>query len=212
MWIRKAAEQGDSFAQYHLGSLLNGLGQALPTNPFESFTWWLKSAEGGFAVAQNNVGYLYEQGEIIGQDYVEAHKWMSLAAAQGYEGADEHSNAMALKMSAEQREESQRRIEAFKIRPEEKDQSQDCGIIERLAKMGDHEAQAMLAWQRSRTISSEVRREVWRRDEGKCVKCGSRERLEYDHIIPFSEGGSNTTRNIELLCESCNRAKSDSVQ
>lgn len=62
------------------------------------------------------------------------------------------------------------------------------------------------------TISSEVRREVWRRDEGKCVKCGSRIDLEYDHIVPVSRGGSNTARNIELLCEACNRAKGDSIQ
>ena len=61
-------------------------------------------------------------------------------------------------------------------------------------------------------IPSEIRREVWRRDGGKCVKCSSREKLEYDHIIPLAKGGSNTARNIELLCESCNRSKSDSIQ
>jgi Holliday junction DNA helicase RuvB len=61
-------------------------------------------------------------------------------------------------------------------------------------------------------IPPEVRREVWRRDGGKCARCGSRENLEYDHIIPVSRGGSNTARNIELLCEKCNRAKSDSIQ
>ncbi len=61
-------------------------------------------------------------------------------------------------------------------------------------------------------IPSEVRREVWRRDGGKCVKCGSRKNLEYDHIIPVAEGGSTTARNIELLCEACNRAKSDLIQ
>jgi holliday junction DNA helicase RuvB len=61
-------------------------------------------------------------------------------------------------------------------------------------------------------IPPDVRREVWRRDGGKCVKCGSRERLEYDHIIPVTRGGSNTARNIELLCETCNRAKSDLIQ
>jgi hypothetical protein len=61
-------------------------------------------------------------------------------------------------------------------------------------------------------IPSEVRREVWRRDSGKSVKCSSRENLEYDHIIPVSRGGSNTTRNIELLCENCNRSKRDSIQ
>jgi hypothetical protein len=60
-------------------------------------------------------------------------------------------------------------------------------------------------------LSAEVRRAVWIRDKGKCAKCDSRERLEYDHIVPLSRGGSNTERNIELLCEVCNRAKSDAI-
>jgi len=62
------------------------------------------------------------------------------------------------------------------------------------------------------SIPEEVRVAVWRRDGGKCVKCGSRENLEYDHIIPVSKGGSNTVRNIELLCEKCNREKHDNIQ
>jgi len=61
------------------------------------------------------------------------------------------------------------------------------------------------------SIPEEVRIYVWKRDEGKCVKCGSREKLEYDHIIPVSKGGSNTARNVQLLCEPCNRSKSDSI-
>jgi hypothetical protein len=52
---------------------------------------------------------------------------------------------------------------------------------------------------------------VWRRDEQCCVKCGNQERLELDHIIPLSKGGSNTARNIQLLCERCNREKGDRV-
>lgn len=47
-------------------------------------------------------------------------------------------------------------------------------------------------------IPERVRHEVWRRDRGRCVDCGARERLEFDHIIPISRGGSNTARNIEL--------------
>jgi hypothetical protein len=54
---------------------------------------------------------------------------------------------------------------------------------------------------------SGVRHEVWRRDEACCVDCGSRERLEFDHVIPISKGGSNTARNIELRCEICNGRK-----
>ena len=61
-------------------------------------------------------------------------------------------------------------------------------------------------------IPEDVRIAVWRRDGGCCARCGSRERLEYDHIIPVSRGGSNTVRNIELLCETCNRSKSDQIQ
>lgn len=61
-------------------------------------------------------------------------------------------------------------------------------------------------------IPENVRVEVWRRDQGRCVQCGSREKLEYDHIIPVSKGGSNTARNIELLCEECNRNKGDKIQ
>jgi len=60
-------------------------------------------------------------------------------------------------------------------------------------------------------IPEDVQVAVWNRDGGKCVKCGSQEKLEYDHIIPVSKGGSNTTRNIQLLCEKCNRTKSNKI-
>jgi len=60
-------------------------------------------------------------------------------------------------------------------------------------------------------IPEAVRMFVWQRDEGKCVKCGNREKLEFDHIIPVADGGSNTERNVQLLCEGCNRTKGRSV-
>jgi hypothetical protein len=60
---------------------------------------------------------------------------------------------------------------------------------------------------RREPIAERVRHEVWRRDGGRCVDCGSGFRLEFDHIIPVSRGGSNTARNIELRCEPCNRRK-----
>ncbi len=60
-------------------------------------------------------------------------------------------------------------------------------------------------------IPQEIQDIVWNRDGGRCVKCGSRENLEFDHIIPFSKGGSNTARNLQLLCEKCNREKSNHI-
>jgi hypothetical protein len=65
---------------------------------------------------------------------------------------------------------------------------------------------------RRERVPEKTRIFVWRRDGGKCARCGSRERLEYDHIVPVAKGGSNTPRNIELLCEQCNRSKSDRIQ
>ena len=60
-------------------------------------------------------------------------------------------------------------------------------------------------------IPQEIQDIVWNRDGGRCVKCGSRENLEFDHIIPFSKGGSNAARNLQLLCEKCNREKSNNI-
>ena len=60
-----------------------------------------------------------------------------------------------------------------------------------------------------RVIPKDIQTEVWRRDRGQCVECGSKENIEYDHIIPWSKGGGNTSRNIQLLCQKCNRNKSN---
>ena len=60
-------------------------------------------------------------------------------------------------------------------------------------------------------IPDDVKIFVWKRDGGKCVKCGSNENIEFDHIIPFSLGGGNSARNLQLLCESCNREKGNSL-
>ena len=52
-------------------------------------------------------------------------------------------------------------------------------------------------------LSEAVRLAVWRRDRGRCVDCGSGEKVEFDHIVPISQGGSDTEVNVELRCQSC---------
>jgi HNH endonuclease len=60
-------------------------------------------------------------------------------------------------------------------------------------------------------IPREVKVAVWQRDQGRCVQCGSNEELEFDHIVPVARGGSNTERNVQLLCAACNREKGASL-
>ena len=83
--------------------------------------------------------------------------------------------------------------------------------FERLTAKLSQERTEDIQYARTR-IPENVRVEVWRRDQGRCASCGSRENLEYDHIVPVSRGGSNTARNVELLCEVCNRSKGDRIQ
>jgi hypothetical protein len=45
--------------------------------------WYTKSAEQGNAGAQNNLGYMYEKGDGVPQDYAEAVKWYKKSAEQG---------------------------------------------------------------------------------------------------------------------------------
>jgi 5-methylcytosine-specific restriction endonuclease McrA len=58
-----------------------------------------------------------------------------------------------------------------------------------------------------RIIPQDVKIAVSARDGGRCRKCGSSEKLHFDHVIPVSKGGANTVANIQLLCGVCNRAK-----
>ena len=65
----------------------------------------------------------------------------------------------------------------------------------------------------NRLIPTSIKVAVWQRDKGKCVKCGSEVNLHYDHIIPFSKGGSSiTAANIQLLCAKCNLQKHDHIE
>jgi len=43
----------------------------------------------------------------------------------------------------------------------------------------------------NRLIPTHVKIEVWKKDEGQYVICGSTENLHYDHDLPFSKGGTS---------------------
>ena len=69
---------------------------------------------------------------------------------------------------------------------------------------------SLLSFSQSRSISITTKKIVYNRDGGICKCCSSSLNLEYDHIVPFSCGGKSTPSNIQLLCQKCNRSKSNS--
>jgi len=87
-WYRKAAEQGDSDAQYSLGAMYY-LGHGVSQDYSEAVKWYRKAAEQGYAEAQTNLGWMYEKGRGVPQDDSEAIKWYRKAAIQGHVYAKE---------------------------------------------------------------------------------------------------------------------------
>jgi hypothetical protein len=67
--------------------------------------------------------------------------------------------------------------------------------------------------ERRRVIPTRVKLEVWKRDGGKCAMCGASDELHFDHILPFSKGGTSlTSANVQLLCARHNLQKHDHIQ
>jgi hypothetical protein len=66
--------------------------------------------------------------------------------------------------------------------------------------------------ERSRIIPTNVKLEVWSRDGGRCVTCGATDELHFDHIVPYSRGGTSLrAENIQLLCARHNLSKSAKI-
>ena len=71
------------------------------------------------------------------------------------------------------------------------------------------------ASENDRLIPSWVKLEVWKRDQGRCAypSCGASSGLHFDHIIPYSKGGSSKDpANIQILCGRHNLAKHDNIE
>lgn len=67
----------------------------------------------------------------------------------------------------------------------------------------------------SRTISMVTQRRVTRRDNYICQMCQCHipdDKINFDHLIPWSKGGSSDESNIRLLCESCNKKRGNTFE
>jgi hypothetical protein len=68
----------------------------------------------------------------------------------------------------------------------------------------------------TRSIPAVVRREVWRRDRGRCAfvddrgqRCKATRAVEYHHILPYGKGGKHKSTNIALRCSAHNQYQAD---
>lgn len=63
-----------------------------------------------------------------------------------------------------------------------------------------------------RTFPDKIKGQVYEQQGGICPLCGQKfeiNDMEADHIAPWSEGGTTTIDNCQMLCRSCNRRKSN---
>lgn len=64
-----------------------------------------------------------------------------------------------------------------------------------------------------RVIPTQVKLVVWKRDAGKCTICGATDDLHFDHMLPYSKGGTSlTAENVQLLCARHNIEKSAKIE
>lgn len=63
-------------------------------------------------------------------------------------------------------------------------------------------------YQQGNLYQTELRSFIFSRSDGKCVYCGAKAD-EIDHVIPRSNGGTNSTYNLVAACRSCNEKKSN---
>ena len=92
-WFEKAANQGDSQAQYNLGFMYI-VGYGTTKDYQKSAYYYKKAASQGEAKAQYGLGALYEMGSGVLQDYQRAIGWYEKAANQGLEKAQRHLGSM----------------------------------------------------------------------------------------------------------------------
>ena len=107
-WLRRQAEAGLRPAQAALGQLLLTRGEAATAAP-----WLVKAAETGEVQAQHQLGRLYIQGDGVPQDYVQAYKWLNVAAAGGSSDALEMRTVVADLMTPDQVAEAQAQTRQF---------------------------------------------------------------------------------------------------
>jgi TPR repeat protein len=93
-------------------------GRGVPQDYRLAALWYHRAANRGDARGQHHLGLLYDKGQGVRRDFVEAHKWLNLATANT-RGADHDyyarlRNAVASKLTIDQIDEAQRRARSWR--------------------------------------------------------------------------------------------------
>jgi len=62
-----------------------------------------------------------------------------------------------------------------------------------------------------RTPSQKLKVRVYESCGYACTRCGSKDNLHIDHVVPYSKGGKTIFENLTVLCGRCNLSKKDSL-
>ncbi len=66
-----------------------------------------------------------------------------------------------------------------------------------------------IGYNKRKNIIDSVKNKIFQRDNYACTKCGNKEKLHIDHIVPVSLGGTNNENNLQVLCSTCNLRKNN---
>lgn len=95
--LKRKAQHGDARAQYELGRRCTE-----QKNYRCALEWLQKAAEQGHAGAQNRLGVMYERGEGVPMDLVQAYVWFTRAAASQNTYAAANRLSLERRLTAEQ--------------------------------------------------------------------------------------------------------------
>jgi len=103
-WYLRAAEQGAAKDQYMVGTMFRWGRYGVEKDLTQMLYWYQQSAQQHFANAQYALGKLLMDGQEVQSDNTLAFQWLSLAAANGSEAAEEALNTLMERLPAEQLE------------------------------------------------------------------------------------------------------------
>jgi TPR repeat protein len=88
-WLRNGMLAGNSYAAYDYAEQLEK-GVGILRDPKGAVAAYNNAAALGLNLAQNRLGVIYAEGELVPKNMIEAYKWFLIATANGHEPAKDN--------------------------------------------------------------------------------------------------------------------------